>query len=88
MAVGFIHAALEKNIKIPGDYFIIGYDNILFSKIFYPKLTTINTNVDQLAIEALDYLIRLIKGQIKLGGSAKKTLIPVSLVERNTDKKR
>ena len=88
MAVGFIHAALEKNVKIPGDYFIIGYDNILFSKIFYPKLTTINTNVDQLATEALDYLIRLIKGQIKLGGAAKKTLIPVNLVERNTDKKR
>jgi len=88
MAVGFIHAALEKKIKIPGNYFIIGYDNILFSKIFYPKLTTINTDVDQLTAEAVDYLIRMIKGQVKLGGAAKKTLIPVNLVVRNTDKKR
>ena len=72
MAVGFIHAALEKNAKIPGDYNIIGYDNILFSKIFYPKLTTINTDVDQL-FEALDYLVRMIKGQVKSGTPAKKT---------------
>ena len=88
MAVGFIHAALEKNAKIPGDYNIIGYDNILFSKIFYPKLTTINTDVDQLSFEALDYLVRMIKGQIKSGTAAKKTLIPVNLVERDTDKMR
>ena len=87
MAVGFIHAALEKKVKIPGDYFIIGYDNILFSKIFFPKLTTINTNVDQLSSEALDYLMRMIKGQVQIGASAKKTLIPVELVVRDTDKR-
>jgi len=87
MAVGFIHAALEKRVKIPGDYFIIGYDNILFSKIFFPKLTTINTDVDKLSSEALDYLIQMIKGQIKIGNSAKKTLIPVDLVVRDTDKR-
>ena len=87
MAVGFIHAALENNYKIPGDYFIIGYDNILFSKIFFPKLTTINTDVDQLSFEAIDYLVRIIKGEIKKGGSAKKTLIPVNLVVRETDHK-
>ena len=62
-------------------------DNILFSKIFFPKLTTINTNVDQLSSEALDYLMRMIKGQVQIGASAKKTLIPVELVVRDTDKR-
>jgi LacI family transcriptional regulator len=87
MAVGFIHAALENNKKIPGDYFIIGYDNILFSKVFFPKLTTINTNVNKLSSEALDYLIRMIKGQVKPETIAKKTLIPVELVARDTHKR-
>ena len=87
MAVGFIHAAHESNVKIPGDYFIIGYDNILFSKIFFPKLTTINTNVDRLSSEALDYLVRIIKEQVQMEASAKKTLIPVELVVRDTDKR-
>jgi len=88
MAVGFIHAALENNINIPGDYYIIGYDNILFSKIFYPKLTTINTNVDHLSNEALNHLIRIIKGEDSKMGSAKKTLIPVNLISRDTHKKK
>ena len=88
MAVGFIHAALENNVNIPGDYYVIGYDNILFSKIFYPKLTTINTNVDQLSTESLGHLVRLINGQNNLDGSPKKTLIPVNLVTRNTHRKK
>ena len=53
----------------------------------FPKLTTINTNVDQLSSEALDYLMRMIKGQVQIGASAKKTLIPVELVVRDTDKR-
>ena len=50
-----------KNAKIPRDYKIIGYDNILFSKIFYPELTIINTDIDQLSMEALDFLVRRIR---------------------------
>jgi len=86
MAVGFIHAALENNKKVPEDYAVIGYDNILFSKIFYPKLTTIDTDVDQLSIESIDHLIRMIKGDVDLDRSARKILIPVKLIKRNTHK--
>jgi DNA-binding LacI/PurR family transcriptional regulator len=84
MAVGFIHAALENSVKIPGDYYVIGYDNILFSKIFYPKLTTINTDVDQLSAEAIEHLVRTIKGQVNKDRAAKKTLIPVNIILRDT----
>ena len=86
MAVGFIHAALENKKEIPTDYAIIGYDNILFSKIFFPKLTTIDTDVDQLAEEAIDHLIRMIKKEVNLNRSARKTLIPVELIKRDTHK--
>lgn len=86
MAVGFIHAALEHNKQIPKDYAIIGYDNILFSKIFFPKLTTIDTDVDQLSEEAIDHLIRMIKNEVNLDRSARKILIPVELIKRDTHK--
>lgn len=86
MAVGFIHAALENNQQVPKNYAIIGYDNILFSKIFFPKLTTIDTDVDQLAEEAVDQLIRRIKNEVNLNRSARKTLIPVELIKRDTHK--
>ena len=86
MAVGFIHAALENKKKVPKDYAVIGYDNILFSKIFYPKLSTIDTDVDQLSVEAIDHLIRMIKNDVNLDRSARKTLIPVNLIKRDTHK--
>ena len=84
MAVGFIHAALENNFSIPDDFAVIGYDNILFSKIFFPKLTTINTDIDQLSKEALDQILRLIFEDIHLGSFPRKTLIPVTIKLRNT----
>ena len=86
MAVGFIHAALENKKIIPKDYAVIGYDNILFSKIFFPKLSTIDTDVDQLSEEAIDHLIRMIKKEVNLERSARKTLIPVELIKRDTHK--
>ncbi len=84
MAVGFIHAALENNYKIPRDFAIIGYDNILFSKIFFPKLTTINTDVDKLSKEALDQILRLIIEGNPSVSFPRKTLIPVTIKLRNT----
>jgi DNA-binding LacI/PurR family transcriptional regulator len=86
MAVGFIHAALEHNQQVPKDYAMIGYDNILFSKIFFPKLTTIDTDIDQLSEEAIDHLIRRIKNEVNLDRSARKILIPVKLIKRDTHK--
>ena len=77
---------LFRSKEIPTDYAIIGYDNILFSKIFFPKLTTIDTDVDQLAEEAIDHLIRMIKKEVNLNRSARKTLIPVELIKRDTHK--
>jgi len=86
MAVGFIHAALENNKKIPKDYGVIGYDNILFSKVFFPKLTTIDTDVNQLSEEAIEQLTRMINKEVNLDRSARKTLIPVKLIKRDTHK--
>lgn len=87
MAVGFIHAALEYGYKVPGDFAVVGFDNILFSKIFFPKLTTIHTNVDQLAMEALNHLLRGINGEVSVNGLPRKTLIPVELKIRKTHQK-
>ena len=91
MASGII-LIIFRNMKV-GDSIQIGNlsgtvkeINILFSKIFFPKLTTIDTDVDQLAEEAVDQLIRRIKNEVNLNRSARKTLIPVELIKRDTHK--
>ena len=87
MAVGFIHAALEHSQWKRGQYGIIGYDNILFSKIFFPKLTTIHTNIDHLASESLSHIARMIKAEVSVNALPRKTLIPVSIRTRDTHQK-
>lgn len=83
MALGFIHTALEKGRKIPGDLGIVGYDNMPYGKVYYPRLTTINTDLDELCMTAFDIIIRLIQ---KPHEKAKPTttVLSVDLIKRKT----
>ena len=84
MALGFLHTALENGATIPGDYGIVGYDNMPYGRIYYPKLSSINTNLDELAESALDYLINRIKNKNVKKIKPTTTLLPVNIVERKT----
>ena len=84
MALGFLHTALENGAIIPGDYGIVGYDNMPYGRIYYPKLSSINTNLDELAESALDYLINRIKNKNVKKIKPTTTLLPVNIVERKT----
>ncbi len=84
MALGFLHSALESGAEIPGDFGIIGYDNMPYSKVFYPKLSTIDTNLDLLANNTLDYIVQRIKKTTEKAINPTTTLLPVDLIERRT----
>ena len=84
MALGFLHTALENGFKIPGDFGIVGYDNMPYSKVFYPKLSTVNTDLDTLAESVIDYLVSIIKKQNEKNNRLTTTLLPVNIVKRRT----
>ena len=84
MALGFLHSALENGYTIPGDFGMVGYDNMPYSKVFYPKLSTVNTNLDELAESALDYLKYHIKNKNVKKRKPTTTLLPVNIVKRKT----
>ena len=84
MALGFLHTALENGASIPGDFGIVGYDNMPYSKVFYPKLSTVNTNLDVLAENALNHLIGKIKNDNPNKKNLTTTLLPVEIVKRRT----
>ncbi|MFL2983697.1 MAG: LacI family DNA-binding transcriptional regulator [Candidatus Neomarinimicrobiota bacterium] len=81
MALGFLHTSLENGFKIPGNFGMVGYDNMPYSKVFYPKLSTINTNLDLLAEASLESLKRKIKNN---NTNSTTTLLPVEIVKRRT----
>ena len=88
MALGFLHTALEHGLTIPGDYGIIGYDNMPYSKIYYPRLSSINTDLDELAESTLDYLVNRIKNKHKNKTKPSTTLLSVEIIEGGTHYKK
>ena len=84
MALGFLHTALENGLAIPGDFGMVGYDNMPYSKVFYPKLSTIGSNLDLLADASLESLRAKIKDNNDKKNSSTTTLLPVEMVKRRT----
>lgn len=71
-AIGCMKAALERGKKIPEDLSIIGYDFISMANYTHPKLTSIDQNPREIAHQAIEALIKLIK---------KETIEKISLIE-------
>jgi len=59
----------------------VGYDNIVFSSIFSPKLTTIHIDKENEGYEAVKLLNQRIQGKRK---KTKRKILKVSLVIRET----
>lgn len=83
-SLGGISAIREKNLKIPEDISVAGYDGATIAKIIEPKLTTISQDtkmIGKLAAEKLINLIEnprstlveqvLVKGKLLIGNSVK-----------------
>ena len=84
MALGFLHTALENGARVPGDFGVVGYDNMPYSKVFYPKLSTIGTDLDVLAEATLESLRTRVKDDKNKKLNSTTTLLPVEIVKRRT----
>jgi len=76
LAAGIIHGLASKNIRIPKDVAVIGYDNLLVSRMTRPTLTTI----DQGMSEKVKRIVELIKS----GHPGRTHLIQPTLVIRES----
>lgn len=73
----------ENNINVPDDIQVIGFDDNINDKYMYPSLSTIRQNVDEIAINSVNALIKLMDNEEKPG---KSITIDVELVLRNSTK--
>ena len=70
----------EKGIRVPDDISVAGYDDIIYSKLITPELTTVHQDLEQKAYEAVKSMMAMLN---------KKTVkhcikLPVKLVERES----
>lgn len=80
LAVGAIKYAYEKNIKIPEELAIIGYNNSILSYCTNPELTSIDTKVEQLCTTTVDTLMHVFDG----GSVPAKTVIAAEFIQKQT----
>jgi LacI family transcriptional regulator len=81
MAFGSMQAIKEKGLRIPEDIRLIGYDDIPFSSLITPPLTTIRLKKQDLGMESVKLLLSRINGNRK---KMKKIILDVELIIRET----
>jgi len=81
MAFGSMQAIKEKGLRIPEDIELVGYDDIPFSSLISPSLTTIKLKKQDLGVESVKLLFSRINGIRK---KTKKIMLDVELKIRET----
>jgi LacI family transcriptional regulator len=60
IGIGVLRAAAERNIRVPSELSVIGFDDIQMSRYVYPALTTVGQSIVQLGEMAAEVLLRRI----------------------------
>ena len=81
MALGVINACKKLNLIIPKDLSVIGYDNILLSRLIEPKLTTVDQNMALLGSNASMLILEKIKCNNEF---SKRIILNNHIVKRET----
>jgi len=81
MAFGVMQAIKEKGLRIPEDIGLVGYDDIPFSSLISPSLTTIKLKKQELGIESVKLLLSRIN---RVHKKTKKIMLEVELKIRET----
>lgn len=84
IAVGAISALNEIGLHVPEDVSVTGFDNIPWSTVVTPKLTTINQAISAMGGEAVDILAEKIS---EPSMPIRTVLLDVELVERHSVKR-
>lgn len=60
IGIGVLRAAAERNIRVPSELSVIGFDDIQMSRYVYPALTTVGQSILELGEMAAQVLLRRI----------------------------
>jgi LacI family transcriptional regulator, repressor for deo operon, udp, cdd, tsx, nupC, and nupG len=63
MAMGAVKAVKAQGLRVPEDVAVVGFDNIQFSEIFEPALTTIAQPLIEMGKRSMELLLKQIKGE-------------------------
>ncbi|EIK93278.1 ribose operon repressor RbsR [Pseudomonas sp. M47T1] len=67
IGMGVLRAAAERNIRVPGELSVIGFDDIQLCRYVYPALTTVGQSIRQLGEQAAERLLARIGSKVSEG---------------------
>lgn len=82
LAISTILAAREKELRIPDDLSIVGFDNTLLSRSTDPPLTTVEQPIQDMCSQVVDLLIEEIEGKSK--AKQRIVMLPQLVIRKST----
>lgn len=83
MALGAIKAIVERELSVPEDISIIGFDNSDLCDYLMPELTSVNRAIDVMTSMAAEHIFKIVEGKKT---DLSKVLLKCQLVERKSVK--
>ena len=80
MAFAAMHAIASMGLQVPQDISIVGYDDIPYAKLWHPSLTTVSTNIPEIARIVIECVISENSQEL----CANKRVITPKLIVRET----
>ncbi|WP_060493923.1 LacI family DNA-binding transcriptional regulator [Pseudomonas sp. NBRC 111140] len=80
---GVLRAAAERNISVPGELSVIGFDDIELSRYVYPPLTTVGQSIRELGESAASLLLTRI-GTPRQGAAEQRIIAPRIVLREST----
>jgi LacI family transcriptional regulator len=84
MAIGVLKAATDAGLRVPQDVSVTGFDDIEMARFTSPALTTVRQPVEAMSRQALDWLVRLMSGDVDLGRPDIMRIQPELVVRQTT----
>lgn len=84
VAIATCKVLLKNGYRIPEEVQIIGFDNVLFSRMSFPELTTVEQPIEQMGRLAVQIIVNYGRKLPFL----KENILDVSLIERQTTKRK
>ncbi len=81
MAAGALRACRDRQLRVPQDIMLTGFDNIETAITARPTLTTVNVPKEKMGAAAVRHLYNVVKGTASKGT---KIMIPVDLIVRES----
>lgn len=79
ITLGAMIALNERNVEIPKELSVVGFDNLLLSQVVRPRLWMVVQPMEEIAREAAKLMLQKLKGEA--GETVKKVVLHTSLME-------